>query len=941
MSETPKTEEFTTPAQILPGVIGPVAATLLAQDILLLFSLETGMLVSANDSALMQLGLDIDNAILPTFSEMVEGGDESPDSLWGQLEAGERCEWSGVINGALGLQISGALLALPCKAPDGDAHVLVQAKIPTENTPVTEASFNDALDPAVDAAIGIISYDMDGNIQSMNSSALTAMEDYGEVLVGRNHDTIWPKSFCESEKYFEFWEKMRKGIQVDGVFRHITAVQSEIWLRSVYTPIKDASGHPCRVLHCLMDVTEDSYSAEIAQKRNVALWGGLSMCEFDKEGHITAITPRMAAILRIQEDQAIGAHDSDICEKTFAKSAVYLKAWEELAEGKSQILKIKHRSPEQELIWCEAAMVPIMDADGKLEKVLKIATDITSEYTDYLDCKEILEASNDILGRAEFDSEGQLLRANKPFNKTFQIAPNEYVGKSHRSLSPDDVMTNAKYADFWSKLHGGETVSGLFEMRTSEDKVVWVRALFRPLFNERGTFKRTLMFFIDQTERHEREHEMIEKLDAVNSAQIVMEMGPEGHIHSGNELFFSVFGYSDIDLRGNNLNTAYIEDTTWAEQHRANWSRIRTGEMVSGTFRHRNSKGEDVWLRGAYSPISDPKHRFLGARLFAENVTAQHLGVLEQEAMLKALIASQAVIEFDTTGQILNANETFLKTFGYTLREIVEQHHSMLCVSDYVRTEEYRSLWLDLEKGKEISGRVHRVGRFDRDVFLHAHYRPVFDTSGAVTKVIKTATEITDLVELERLVEKRSIDIKDQMKIGTEAGNHIKLQAEGLSGGTNSAREKTTECKGQLTATIETFKSVSTEVSDLSEVVDVISEIAVQTNLLAFNAAIEAARAGEHGIGFSIVADEVRKLAERNGEAARSIGRNIESATKQITDGASTAELIMEALNGQSTTLEENAQTLSQIISLSEEQVESIDSAVTIVDEIQSTLIRQ
>lgn len=940
MSETPKTEEFDTPAQILPGVIGPVATALLAQDILLLFSAETGTLVSANDSALMQLGLDLDNAILPTFAEMTEGGDESPASLWSQLETGERCGWTGVVNGALGLKTNGTLQALPCKAPGGDGFVLVQLTVAAPNAAISEVGFDDGPDPVVDSAIGIITFDMDGNILSMNNPALSAMEDYGEVLVGRNHDSIWPKSVCNSEAYFDFWEKMRQGRQVDGVYRHITAVDSEVWLRSVYTPIKDSAGHPSRVIQCLMDVTEDSYAAEIAQKRNHALWGGLPMCEFDKEGHVTAITPLMAELLGHPDDQAIGMHDNDFCDKTFAKSAAYIKVWEELAEGKCQKLKIKHRTPEHDLVWCEAALVPIMDSEGKLEKVLKLATDITTEYADYLDCSQVLDASNAMFGRVEFDSDGRIIRANKPFNKIFQIPSDELGEKRHRDLCPDQVMNAAQYSDFWGKLHEGETLDGLYEMRTANGDVLWLKTVYRPLFSERGTFRKVLMFFIDQTEQHLREAKMNEHMIAVDSAQVVMELGPEGTLHSANPVFFKLFGFADADVRGQKLNTAYMQDPASAEKHRSVWDRVRTGETETGTFRHTNAKGDDVWLRGAYSPVASPQKGFGGAMFFGSDVTAERLEAMEAEARLNALLGSQAVIEFDTTGHILNANENFLKTFGYTLREIVEQHHSMLCISDYVRTEEYRSFWLNLEKGEESSGRVHRVGSFDRDVHLYAHYKPIVDISGKVTKVLKSAIDITDLVELEQLVEKRSSAIKAEMSTSTQAGNSIKQQAEGLSDGTSSARKSTMESTEQLNATIETFKSVSNEVTDLSEVVDVISEIAVQTNLLAFNAAIEAARAGEHGIGFSIVADEVRKLAERNGEAARSIGRNIESATRQISDGASNAQLIMETLGAQSTTLEQNAQTLSEMISLSNEQVGSIDSAVKIVDEIQSSITR-
>jgi methyl-accepting chemotaxis protein len=108
-----------------------------------------------------------------------------------------------------------------------------------------------------------------------------------------------------------------------------------------------------------------------------------------------------------------------------------------------------------------------------------------------------------------------------------------------------------------------------------------------------------------------------------------------------------------------------------------------------------------------------------------------------------AIGRSQAVIEFQMDGTVVNANENFLKAMGYTLDEIKGKHHGMFVDEATRHSSQYKEFWANLNRGEYDAGEFKRIGKGGREVWLQASYNPILDMNGKPFKVVKYASDIT------------------------------------------------------------------------------------------------------------------------------------------------------------------------------------------------------
>ena len=163
-------------------------------------------------------------------------------------------------------------------------------------------------------------------------------------------------------------------------------------------------------------------------------------------------------------------------------------------------------------------------------------------------------------------------------------------------------------------------------------------------------------------------------------------------------------------------------------------------------------------------------------------------------------------------------------------------------------------------------------------------------------------------------VEEVSVSITHVSDNAGEARTLVNEAAEAAQSGNrkmNGVVRDLNVIEGDMRETAGVVHQLGERTAEITNVIQIIKEIADQTNLLALNAAIEAARAGESGRGFAVVADEVRKLAERTAHSTAEISdtivtvqtesadivRRIEVLAQRITDGVSAADAAGESLN--------------------------------------------
>lgn len=221
--------------------------------------------------------------------------------------------------------------------------------------------------------------------------------------------------------------------------------------------------------------------------------------EFDIHGRIIAYNKKFIILMDCSKEELADKCNSDFVDPKSKSTSDYNKFWDALRSGQSFTGEFELIAKNGRRIWLFASYTPVLGLDGKVQRVIMIASDITSSKETSIANSGIRDAIERSMAVIEFTPDGTIKRANDLFCAIMDYSEDEIRGSHHKIFLNAEEAQSLSYQQFWKRLASGEVISGQFERISKNGNPVWLEATYNPILNLNKEVVRVIKFSTDVT----------------------------------------------------------------------------------------------------------------------------------------------------------------------------------------------------------------------------------------------------------------------------------------------------------------------------------------------------------------------------------------------------------------------------------------------------------
>lgn len=230
---------------------------------------------------------------------------------------------------------------------------------------------------AIGKGFAIIEFSPDGRIITANDNFCKVLGYQPAEIKGQHHSVLVEPAYAAKPEYREFWNRLGRGEFNAGEFKRIGKGGKQVWIQASYNPVLGRRGKVLKVVKVAMDVTETKLRALEDKGRVEAISRVEAVVEFSPDGTILGANDNFLAALGYRLEEIQGRHHSIFVDPTYAQSDDYREFWRRRNRGEFVAQEFKRIGKGGKEVWIQASYNPIFDAENRVIKVVKFATDVT------------------------------------------------------------------------------------------------------------------------------------------------------------------------------------------------------------------------------------------------------------------------------------------------------------------------------------------------------------------------------------------------------------------------------------------------------------------------------------------------------------------------------------------------------------------------------------